>query len=82
MLRLIPAQIKHLEICSKSVGIEILRTDLLSCLYMKCISGRRNAILQILEYIPHKIQSLKDNINFPNNLAQTFLRFVRMSNFQ
>ena len=48
MFCFIPAQIIHLEICSKSVGIEILRTDLLFCLYMKCVSGRRNAYTNIV----------------------------------
>ena len=48
MFSLIPAQIKHLEICSKGVGKDILRTDLLFCLYMKCVSGRRNAYINIV----------------------------------
>ena len=38
MFCFIPAQIKHLVICSKSVGIEILRTDLLALpVYEVCI---------------------------------------------
>ena len=48
MFSLIPAQIKHLEICSKSLGIEILRTDLLFSLHRKCVSGRRNAYNNIV----------------------------------
>ena len=48
MFCFIPAQIKHLVICSKSVGIEILRTDLLLCLYIKCVSARRNEYTNIV----------------------------------